>query len=157
MRLMRLWIFLMVLVFCSTGTVSAWAEPIAVVVNKSNSSDDISTLELARIFEAKLNRWQDGTKIVPINREFAAMIRETFSQVVHSKGVDKMRAYWYDQQYHGITPPMTQESSVAVKRLVARVPGAIGYIYLSEVDDTVKVIKVDGASCQDAGYKLQER
>lgn len=157
MRVMRLLLFLIPSVFYAAGTASAWAEPIAIVVNKSNASDDLSTLEIARIFEAKMNRWQDGTKIVPVNREFAASIREAFSESVHSKSVEKMRAYWYDQQYHGIVPPMTQESSVAVKRFVARVPGAIGYIYLKEVDDTVKVIKVDGLSCQDSGYKLQER
>lgn len=148
-------IFLLTTYCLLLTTAFAYAEPIAVIVNKSNSQDELSIAELNRIYKGKMQKWPDGTKIVPINREFTAPIREAFSKAVHGKSLEKMKAYWYEQQYKGVRPPMIQQSSVAVKRMVSNVPGGIGYIYLSEVDETVKVLKIEGLNPGDEGYKLE--
>jgi hypothetical protein len=53
-----------------------------------------------------------------------------------------------------LSAPKEVASAAALKQFVAHTPGAIGCILASEVDDTVKIIKVDGAAPGEVGYKL---
>jgi hypothetical protein len=53
-----------------------------------------------------------------------------------------------------IAPPRDVASAAALKQFVAGTPGAIGCILASEVDDSVKVLKVDGNAPGEPGYKL---
>jgi hypothetical protein len=50
--------------------------------------------------------------------------------------------------------PRVLDTALGVRRFVFNVPGAIGYMRLSEVDDTVKVIHVEGLAPTDPGYRL---
>ena len=50
--------------------------------------------------------------------------------------------------------PKTLATSIGVRKFVFNVPGAIGYMALSDVDDSVKVIKVDGHLPTDKDYRL---
>ena len=50
--------------------------------------------------------------------------------------------------------PRTARDADGVKRFVFNVPGAIGVIRLADVDDTVKVLRVNGASPGDPHYPL---
>jgi len=50
--------------------------------------------------------------------------------------------------------PRVLDTALGVRRFVFNVPGAIGYMRLSEVDDTIKVIHVDGLGPTDPGYRL---
>lgn len=147
-----LYIFIFLLIFSS----ATFAKDIAVIVNKNNSVEKLSLVELDRIFRKEIKQWPDGTKIFPINREYGTQIRSTFSIIVHKESPEKMKRFWLEQQFKGIRPPITQASSVAVKRMVANVPGAIGYIYLQEVDNTVKVLEIDGSKPGEQEYKLKE-
>ena len=47
------------------------------------------------------------------------------------------------------------QSDKAVRKMVANIPGAIGYISLSAVDDTVKVLEIDGLLPSQERYALQ--
>jgi phosphate transport system substrate-binding protein len=148
--------FLVSFILCVIFSPFAFCEPIAVVVNKANTVDELSLSKLKRIYEAKMEVWPDGTEIIPLNRESIAPVRITFSKIVHGKEPIKMKGYWYAQRFKGIRPPMVQTSSHLLKKTVASVKGAIGYMYLSEVDNTVKVLKVDALMPGEVGYKLEE-
>ena len=50
--------------------------------------------------------------------------------------------------------PRTLATAEGVKRFVFNVPGAIGIVRLADLDDTVKVLKVDDAAPGDAAYTL---
>lgn len=50
--------------------------------------------------------------------------------------------------------PRTLASSNGILRFVFNVPGAIGYVRASEVDASVKVLRVDGKMPGDPGYRL---
>jgi hypothetical protein len=39
-------------------------------------------------------------------------------------------------------------------KFVSLVPGAIGYVYAGDTDDSVKIIKIDGVGPDGAGYKF---
>lgn len=134
---------------------SVLAETMAVIVNLNNPHNEVTLTQLDQIFKKKLTKWNYGIEIVPLNREFGSEIRETFSQIVHKKGAKEMKEYWLEERYKGATAPQELNSSEAVKKMVAIKVQAIGYIYLKEVDNTVKVLKMGGLSPSDAGYKLK--
>jgi len=48
--------------------------------------------------------------------------------------------YWNRQYFYGVLPPATLASTAAVLRYVAADPNAVGYVPLSEVDDSVTVV-----------------
>ena len=51
--------------------------------------------------------------------------------------------------------PKKLNSPAAMRQFVADNPGAIGYVRLKDVDDSVKIVKIDGKSPGDDGYKLK--
>ena len=51
--------------------------------------------------------------------------------------------------------PKTLATPVGVRKFVFNVPGAIGYLRASDVDNTVKVIKVNGHRLDEADYPLR--
>jgi hypothetical protein len=51
--------------------------------------------------------------------------------------------------------PKTLASPVGVRKFVFNVPGAIGYVRATDVDDTVKVIRVNGHLPDDKDYSLR--
>ena len=51
--------------------------------------------------------------------------------------------------------PKAMASGAAVRALVTSIPGAIGFLRVSDVNDSVKVISVDGVAAGSAGYKVK--
>ena len=51
--------------------------------------------------------------------------------------------------------PKVASSAAAVRQLVASTPGAIGFLPLAEVNDSVKVISVDGATAGASRYPVK--
>jgi hypothetical protein len=51
--------------------------------------------------------------------------------------------------------PKTLASPTGVRKFVFNVPGAIGYVRASDVDGTVKVIRVNGHAVDDPEYPLR--
>lgn len=146
--------FLILVLVCISSAV--FSEPIAVIVNKNNEISEISAKDLDFFFSKKKHTWPGGKKAIPIHREFGSDERDIFNRIVHGKSSNKIKRYWLDMQVKGVRPPMTQPSDSSVKAMVVRIPGAIGYINLSKVDDTVKIINVDGVGPSDVNYLIKE-
>jgi len=51
--------------------------------------------------------------------------------------------------------PKTLASPVGVRKFVFNVPERLGYVRAADVDDTVKVIRVDGHLPDDKDYALR--
>ncbi len=83
------------------------AEPLAIVVNRSNPMSEISLADLRKLYRGQRSRWSNGRRVT------------------------------------------------LVLRVVFNVPGAIGYVRASEVDATVKTLRVDGHLPGEAGYRLE--
>lgn len=134
-----------------THPISAKPEVIVAIVNKSNPLDGIQSKKLARIYRGRMTKWPDGQRIVVINRPFDSKIRALFYELVLGAGPTK-------RFFKPGTPipfkMMNLRSGIATRKFVARIPNAVGYIYLSEVDDTVKVLKIGGIAPGKKGYLL---
>lgn len=107
---------------------------IAVITDKGNAVTDITSEDLAKIYTGEVANWSDvgGTDqpIIVIGREAGSGTRDAFEELLEVKDACK-----YAQEL---------DSTGAVLAKVASTPGAIGYVSLDVVDDTVVGQKIDG-------------
>jgi len=134
----------------------AGQEALAIVVNRSNPVDDLSTDELRKAFLGGRQRWPNGRKITVVMRPPGDMDRDFVLRTVCRMSEAEFQKYVLQATFTGETSvgPRVLDTALGVRRFVFNVPGAIGYIRLSEVDDTVKVLHIDGRAPTDPGYRL---
>ncbi len=139
---MRKYFICMLLLFVFGGVNYCWAEAIAVIVNSANAEESLSVADLARIYKGRQQVWSDGRQIVAVNRPAKSEVRRVFyEKVLNSKPTKK----FYDPGSPALFRTTVQRSSSAMMKFVANMQGAIGYVYMSEVDKKntkIKTIKV---------------
>jgi ABC-type phosphate transport system substrate-binding protein len=112
------------------------------VVNKANVIDSLSTAKLKAIFLGKMSHWPGGAEIIPIDLPDNSPPKQAVIMSVLETTPDKLAQYWIEQKLTGnINPPMKLPGVGAVKSVVALRPGAIAYIPIEAVDNTVKILK----------------
>ena len=121
-------------------------EALAIVVNRANPIDDITSDELRKAFLGGRQRWPNGRKITVVMRPPGDMDRDLVLRLVCRMSEVEFQKYTLQAAFTGESTagPRVLDTALGVRRFVFNVPGAIGYVRLSEVDDTVKVIHVDG-------------
>ena len=116
---------------------------IAVVVDKANPVEDITKDQLAQVYSGQITNWKDlggsDQQIVVIGREASSGTRGAFEELL--KLEDKCK---YAQEI---------DSTGAVMAKVAATPGAIGYVSLDVIDDTVHTLKIDGVEPTEENIK----
>lgn len=111
---------------------------LAVIVHPSRATT-LTTERVKRIFLKRQRFWDDGHPIVAINQEVPTPAREAFTRLVFGAEAERLPAYWNEQYFHGVMPPITLGSEEAVVRYVASRPDAIGYVDARHVDASVAV------------------
>lgn len=136
---------------------SAQSEPLAIVVNQSNPVDDISFIELRRIFLGNRSHWANGRRITLVMREPDEPERKTILRDVCEMSEDQLKTHYLHGLYTGeiLVSPKTLATPMGVRKFIFNVPGAIGYLRKSDVDSSVKVVRIDGLDPRDKGYKLR--
>ena len=155
-KLFATWFLTLTIVggLCAPATALADAQAIAVVVDRDNPVSDIGVEALRSLFLGKRREWADGTRAVPVDLESGPPHHAFCSTVLKMSEADYER-YWVDQKVRGAgTGPRLLSSSGLVIRLVARVRGAVGYVPLSRIDGSVKVLSVGGVNPGQPGYPL---
>ncbi len=116
---------------------------IGVVTEKTNTVEDLSKQQLADIYSGKIKNWKEvggaDSNIVVIGREAGSGTRGAFEELLALE--DKCA---YAQEI---------DSTGAVMAKVAATPGAIGYVSLDVIDDTVKSLKLDGVEATPENIK----
>ena len=107
---------------------------IAVIVDNANKVTDITTEELQQIYTGEVTNWSEvggtDTPIVVIGREAGSGTRGAFEELLEIE--DKCE---YAQEL---------DSTGTVLANVSATPGAIGYVSLDVINDTVTTVKLDG-------------
>lgn len=111
-------------------------DALPVVVHPSNKVGGLTIEQIRGIYTGKIVNWKEvggfDKPIVVISRDTNSGTFETFSELVLGKDGKIVPA----AEYTG--------SNGAVRQRVQKTEGAIGYLGLGFVDDTVKVVEVDG-------------
>ena len=138
---------------------SAVSEPLAIVVNKSNSVDELSFVELRRVFLGERSHWSNGRRITLVMREPGEPERRAILRDVCGMSEDQFETHILRGLFTGdiLVSPKILAAPSGVRKFLFNVPGAIGYLRLSDVDSTVKVVRIDNLMPEDKGYKLRIR
>lgn len=119
---------------------TAYAE-VVVIVNPKTPENSLSSQDTAMIFLGRKSVLGKGTRITPVDQNEGSTLRDAFYQKVADKNPGQMKAYWSTMIFTGRgTPPAAAVDSMEVRNIVASMPGTMGYIDATEVDDSVKVI-----------------
>ena len=132
-------------------------QPLAIIVNRSNTVDALSTSELRRVFLGDRSHWPNGRRITLVMREPGEQERRSMLRDVYQMSESDLKNHFLHGLFTGdiLVSPKILATSVGVRKFVFNVPGAIGYVRLSDVDDTVKVLRVDELLPEDKGYRLK--
>lgn len=123
---------------------------IAVITNKNNPIKNISSENLIKIYKGEITNWKelggDDEHIVVLGREAGSGTRDAFEELLKLK--------------HKCSYAQELDSTGAVLAKVAATSGAVGYVSLDVVNDTVTGLLIDNVEPSEkeilAGkYKLQ--
>ncbi|HJJ75743.1 MAG TPA: phosphate ABC transporter substrate-binding protein, partial [Methanocorpusculum sp.] len=110
---------------------------IALVGHPSNTVSDLSLEQVKAIYQGEITNWKEvggaDLKIVLIGRDSSSGTREFFTEFV----LDKEDAAKDMQELN---------SNGAVAQAVSITPGAIGYVSLEYVDDSLKAFSIGGVA-----------
>lgn len=116
---------------------------IAVVADPANKVEDLTKDQLVSIYTGKTKNWSevggDDQAIVVVGREAGSGTRGAFEELL---GIADACVYANEL-----------DSTGAVMAKVASTPGAIGYVSLDVVDDSVKALKLDGVDATEENIK----
>jgi hypothetical protein len=130
---------------------------LAVVVNKASTVATISLGDLRQMVLGEKEKWPDGKKVTSVETPPDSPERALALKTVFKMNEAVLKRYLMHAAFTGqvLAAPKVIGSAAALKEYVGRTPGAIGCILAADVDETVKVLKVDGASPGEPAYKLR--
>jgi ABC-type phosphate transport system substrate-binding protein len=133
------------------------SEPLAIVVNRSNPVDDLSSSDLREIFLAYRSHWKNGRRITLVMRDSGEPESKTILRDVCGMNEDQFKTHFLHGLYTGeiLVSPKTLATPTGVREFVFNVPGAIGYVRFGDVDSSVKVLRIDELLPGEKGYKLR--
>jgi ABC-type phosphate transport system substrate-binding protein len=134
-------------------------EAIAIIVHRSNPVDSLSFAELRRIFLLERQTWPQGRKVTLVLREAGQRERIEALAVIVGMSESEFERHVLFQTFRGNVGwgPRSIRSAEAMRRFVYNAPGAIGHVYASELDDSIKTLRIDGLSHDDPRYRLRRR
>jgi len=132
-------------------------EGLAIVVNRDNPVENLSMAEVRTIFLGERSHWPNGRRITLVMMEPGQPERNAVLQDVCRMSESDLRRKYLQGLLTGevLVSPKTLASPVGVRKFVFNVPGAIRYLRPEDVDDSVKVIRIDGHLPGDLEYPLK--
>src|SRR5205807_7659548 len=133
------------------GWIPCEAKNMAVVVDKSNFTANISAAELTRILQSTTRKWPDGKTITVVMRDMSLPEMQQALQHLYKMSPDEFRDFVMAHKGSFITA----ESDDALLKLVETTPGAVGLVDVYSITSHINVMKVDGKLPLEQGYALR--
>ncbi len=115
---------------------------VAVIVNKSNATSNLSTADLKNIFTGDMTKFASGGNITIVTYKSDTDSRKKFYGALGKKFTECQAALLKRMMNDGLKPPVTFDSDDDVAAYVAKTPGAIGFVNIANVG-AAKAITVD--------------
>jgi ABC-type phosphate transport system substrate-binding protein len=124
-----------------------FAHHMAVVVDKDNKVQNVTSVHLGKILKGEVKKWPDGKNVVLVLhnsspgelttlRHLSKMTEEELKALLASRKDSVQMA----------------ESDADVINAVAATPGALGFVEEHSITDRVSVVRVDGKLPMESGY-----
>jgi ABC-type phosphate transport system substrate-binding protein len=129
---------------------------LAIVVHHSNPTENLSMAELRKIFLGERRHWPNGRRITLVMMEPGQPERAAVLGLIYQMSENDFNNHFLHGLFTGevFVSPKTLATPLGVRKFIFNVPGAIGYVRASDVDESVKVIRIDERLPEDKGYKL---
>lgn len=129
------------------SVVPCFAHHMAVVVNKDNIAQNITSAHLTKIFKGDVKKWPDGRNVVLVLHSSSSGEMGTLEHLTKMSEAN-VRAMLAAQR----DSIRLVGTDAEVIDAVASTPGAIGFVEEHSITDRVTVVKVDGKLPMEAGY-----
>lgn len=131
---------------------------IAIVVNPANGVTDLTAAQVKDIFEGTVTNWSQvggaDQPIIVVSREDGSGTRSAFEELLKlEKEIEGKKVSSMSQA------ALIAEGNGTMKATVASKEGAVGFVSLGFIDDTVKGVSIDGVqptveSVKDGSYSI---
>ena len=146
----------LVLLGCQLLGVHEASGQIAVVVNQGNEIKSVTLQSLQDIYEGNKVSWSNNYKIFPVSMKTSLKVTQSFFEKALGKSPREMKRAWIRLTLSGEgAPPRVVGSEAEVLLYVAKNEGAIGFVGVDKVNDSVKVLAVQGNLPSEKGYPLK--
>jgi ABC-type phosphate transport system substrate-binding protein len=145
------------LVFSSPVPVRTQGPDIAVVVHPDVPIDNLTVAELRRILLGDREFWTAGVRVALFLRAPAARERDVAIKDVCQMTEAQFRQHWIAKVFRAdvqSSPRIVYSGQMALDQ-VSRTPGAITFVEDTAAVKGVKVLKIDGRSPGQAGYRVR--
>jgi ABC-type phosphate transport system substrate-binding protein len=135
------------LAFLLMSLTPCFAHHMAVVVNKENNVGTVTAVHLSRIFRAEIKKWPDGKSVILVLHRKSPGETETLERL--NKMTD---SEWKARMSAHKDSIVIVDSDAEVLKIVQSTPGAIGFVDVRSIDNTINVVRVDGKLPMESGY-----
>jgi hypothetical protein len=129
-------------------------ERLCVVVGAQSPLENMSLGQLEQLFK---NRAGDvrGRALIPLNHPALTTYRVGFDRAVLGMEPAEVADYWIDRKKkREAGPPRSVPSISTLRRVLARLPEAVGYLPRRQLTNQVRVLRIDGKYPEAAGYPI---
>ncbi|MGA8622493.1 MAG: substrate-binding domain-containing protein [Candidatus Sulfotelmatobacter sp.] len=134
-------------VFLLTFLTPCFAHHMAVVVNKDNNLGNITSVHLAKIFRSEIKKWPDGKNVILVQHKDSAGETETLERL------NKMStSEWKALIAAHKDSIQIADSDAEVLKIVQSTSGAVGFVDIRSVDNSINIVRVDGKLPMESGY-----
>lgn len=144
---MRTRFAIFVLAFLAAFMTPCFAHHTAVVVNKDNAVENVTSVHLGKIVRGEVKKWANGKSIVLVLHKDSDGEIETLSRL------NKMSAAeWRSFAAAHKDSFIWVDTDADVLKAVQAEPGALGLVEAHSIDNSVNVVHVDGKLPMEFGY-----
>lgn len=144
---MRIRSAIYLLAFFAACLTPCFAHHTAVVVNKDNPVDNVTSAHLAKIIRGEIKKWPDGKNIVLVLHKDSTSESETLERLNRMSAAE-----WKALVAAHKDSIIFVDTDADVLKEVQSEPGAIGLIEVHSIDGSVNVVHVDGKLPMEFGY-----
>lgn len=132
-------------------------DSLSIVVNRMNPVENLSFPELRKIFLGEQTHWSNGRRVTVIMLEPGNSERQAVLAQIYKMGEKDFNNYFLHGMFTGEirAAPKALPSSAEVLKFVLNVPGAIGYVKTPDVNESVKVVRIESRLPSEKEYLLR--
>jgi ABC-type phosphate transport system substrate-binding protein len=136
---------LLMFVWVCLGT--CFAHHVAVIVNKGNGVENVTSGQLSGIVRGEVKKWPDGGNITLV------LHKEWAGETATLEHLNKMTiAEWKSFLALRKSSIVFVETDADVIKAVQADPGAVGLIEVPSIDNSIHVVRVNGKLPMEFGY-----
>lgn len=150
------WLLLVLWIGLAGSPALADKSSIAIVVHPSVVVTDVSMDKLRRIFLAEQQFWEGGGRITVLVGAPGAKARRIALDRIYRMSEREFRKYWIAKIFRAEVPsgPKLVLTSGMALELVTAIPGSISFVPASSVNDSVRILSIDGLMPDQPNYPL---